>query len=428
MRINDSLGLQLSLATDYINLGNSYFQWKKYKEALLCFQKANSIYIEYGGTEKIAAVYGDLAGTYKALKNYEKSSEYYQMSLDSAKACNSIYLKANALHGLGMVAYQQMDYKKAIKLGEEALLLFIKSQRNYPVANVYLALGRDYMAIKNFQKAGINLLAADSLSRLIGSLELEKDVAFQLAKYYSSIGKSELSIDNYQKFIELNDSIFNQKSHSLLTEYQVRLNNLEKQRKVEKVVLEKKIQSERLELKNRVIWIMGISLFIFFVMSLILLRLYKEKSKSYRLLFEKNKEQFEADKEAVLCKRDLSKKTISDEVYDKILSELLTAMTESKIYLQKDISVHKMAEILDTNTSYLSKVINDNFRLNFSGFINKYRIHEAQKIILSEEYKNYTIEAIAYECGYNSKSTFNDAFKRITGLTPSNYMGIYKNL
>ena len=59
MRINDSLGLQLSLATDYINLGNSYFQWKKYKEALLCFQKSNSIYIECGGTEKIAAVYGD---------------------------------------------------------------------------------------------------------------------------------------------------------------------------------------------------------------------------------------------------------------------------------------------------------------------------------------------------------------------------------
>jgi AraC-like DNA-binding protein len=66
-------------------------------------------------------------------------------------------------------------------------------------------------------------------------------------------------------------------------------------------------------------------------------------------------------------------------------------------------------------------VINENLGSNFYNLINKYRINEAQGLILSPEKSKLKLEAIAYDVGFKSKSTFNEAFKRNTGLTPSQF-------
>jgi AraC-like DNA-binding protein len=85
-----------------------------------------------------------------------------------------------------------------------------------------------------------------------------------------------------------------------------------------------------------------------------------------------------------------------------------------------------LAEKLNTNKSYLSQVINEYFRKNFSTFVNEYRVKEASRLLLEKESENYTIEAIANSVGFKSKSAFNSAFKKFTGITPSYFVNSTK--
>ncbi|MCZ6899895.1 MAG: helix-turn-helix domain-containing protein, partial [Bacteroidetes bacterium] len=70
---------------------------------------------------------------------------------------------------------------------------------------------------------------------------------------------------------------------------------------------------------------------------------------------------------------------------------------------------------------HLSQVINDRIGLNFFDFVNSYRIKEATRLLSDSQKSEYTIIELAYESGFNSKSTFNSAFKRFAGSTPTEF-------
>jgi AraC-like DNA-binding protein len=117
---------------------------------------------------------------------------------------------------------------------------------------------------------------------------------------------------------------------------------------------------------------------------------------------------------------DIKEKSISEAqslVFIKIKSDLLERMADEKPYLDQNLSIFMLAKMLSTNSKYLSQVINVEFGKSFVHFINEYRIEDAKKILLSEN--NYTIEAQSQMAGFKSKSSFNTAFKRHTGTTPS---------
>jgi len=70
---------------------------------------------------------------------------------------------------------------------------------------------------------------------------------------------------------------------------------------------------------------------------------------------------------------------------------------------------------------HLSNILNNRFEKNFSDFINAYRVEEAKRVLSLDQFTKMTLEAIGYECGFGSKSSFNKAFKKITNFTPSEY-------
>lgn len=93
-----------------------------------------------------------------------------------------------------------------------------------------------------------------------------------------------------------------------------------------------------------------------------------------------------------------------------------------KLYLQKDLSVRILSELNNVNTKYISESINQNSGMNFNAYINKKRIEYAKELIASETARELTLEAIANESGFRSKSSFNNAFKNFTEMTPSQFM------
>ena len=93
-------------------------------------------------------------------------------------------------------------------------------------------------------------------------------------------------------------------------------------------------------------------------------------------------------------------------------------MDEQKPYLEPQLNLKSLAIKLKTNPSILSAAINQSFKKNFNDFINEYRVNEYLKLTEQSKFEHYTLLALALECGFNSKSTFNRAFKKITGRTP----------
>ncbi len=106
---------------------------------------------------------------------------------------------------------------------------------------------------------------------------------------------------------------------------------------------------------------------------------------------------------------------------DEYKNRIETAMAGQKPYLDPELSLDNLAEILSIPARHLSQVINVAFNQNFFDFISDYRIHEAKQMLNDPAYKDSTILNILFDVGFNSKSSFNHLFKKKTGMTPSEF-------
>lgn len=102
--------------------------------------------------------------------------------------------------------------------------------------------------------------------------------------------------------------------------------------------------------------------------------------------------------------------------------KIMQLVKEERAYEDPELSLMQMAKQLKTNASILSKAINQGFDKNFNDFINQYRIEAVQEKLHAGEQKIQTLLGIAYDCGFNSKATFNRAFKKATGQSPKEWV------
>ncbi len=106
---------------------------------------------------------------------------------------------------------------------------------------------------------------------------------------------------------------------------------------------------------------------------------------------------------------------------EKYLKDLLLFMDREKPYLNRDLSIHDLSSLTGIPKHYITQILNENHGKNFFTFINEYRVKEVIARFGDPANNNYTILAIAFDSGFNSKTTFNSIFKSQTGMTPSEY-------
>jgi len=105
-----------------------------------------------------------------------------------------------------------------------------------------------------------------------------------------------------------------------------------------------------------------------------------------------------------------------------ILSDRLSMYMEcEKPYLNPTLSLKDLATAMDTYSHYITQILNTVFNHNFHDFVNQYRVEEAERQLADPSNAKLTILAIAYDCGFNSKATFNRVFKEKKGVTPTEY-------
>lgn len=125
---------------------------------------------------------------------------------------------------------------------------------------------------------------------------------------------------------------------------------------------------------------------------------------------------------------DNSNNPIEDQANHSVWKLKLTdLMTEKRLYENPRLTLSDVAIELQTTTKTISSIVNSGFNQNFNDFINNYRIEAVKQKIENDEHKKATLLGIALDCGFNSKATFNRAFKKTTSLTPKDYIENLRN-
>lgn len=104
--------------------------------------------------------------------------------------------------------------------------------------------------------------------------------------------------------------------------------------------------------------------------------------------------------------------------------EIDSKIKEDKLYTNPYLSLENLAKIFNLSEGYISQLINNHTNTNFSTYINNLRVEEAKAILDNNDFSNYTITAVGFEAGFNSKSAFYSAFKKQTGSSPLDYKKI----
>ncbi|TYA78717.1 helix-turn-helix domain-containing protein [Seonamhaeicola marinus] len=115
------------------------------------------------------------------------------------------------------------------------------------------------------------------------------------------------------------------------------------------------------------------------------------------------------------------KKVVSEEKLVELKAKVHSFMNEKKPYLDNEINLAGLSEQLELTPHQLSYVINTGFNENFFRFINEYRVNTAKRLLTEADFNKFSMLAIAFESGFNSKTSFNTTFKKITGITPTEF-------
>jgi AraC-like DNA-binding protein len=118
------------------------------------------------------------------------------------------------------------------------------------------------------------------------------------------------------------------------------------------------------------------------------------------------------------------KSKLSEAEKSEYLSRLKKYFDQEKPFLNPSLTITDVASGIQISSKYISQVINETLQKNFYDFINSYRIEEAKKLLFENKFTGKTVLEILYDSGFNSKSAFNTAFKKHTGITPTSYRNL----
>jgi AraC-like DNA-binding protein len=133
------------------------------------------------------------------------------------------------------------------------------------------------------------------------------------------------------------------------------------------------------------------------------------RSKTIELNFTEKEAEKIDERKTLLAEKDL----------EKLKTKLQDLMQNDKIYLEPNLTLNDLSRKLGVNSSVLSYAINNGFGVNFNDFVNEFRIAEVKEKLKTDA--DSTLLNVAFDCGFNSKATFNRAFKKFTGVSPKEF-------
>lgn len=324
-----------------------------------------------------------------------------------------------------------MEVRDSIDKDSQPVELF---NTNSLLAIIYNKMGSPDAAEK-IQRESLDLASRK------GYLMYEADISKALSDQFRATGNNDSANLYYGKYLFLKDSL--EQRHGF--------NSVERlgfMSQIESINEEVELLSVKRQEERRIRIAVASALVVVIVVLLSLLWIYinlrnshtkifirneelLRQSEQYRLLLEQSKATVD-DIQPKTPQNDTSKEEISDggedlDVSDvdtlrQIYARVLAFMEESSAIYEPGFSIYDLSRMVKMSVRNVSKAINSCYKNNFHQLLNDYRIREVRRMMHSREYDNLTIGYIAEKAGFQSRTSFSALFKKMTGLTPSEYI------
>lgn len=345
----------------------------------------------------------------KAYKSIARAEGYFKLISDEVNK-NYFFATNEELFGRTCIGLKEWD--EALSHYNSAIERLKKVTQQDAMINgfVYSGLGRVYLEKKAYQQAFENLQKAEQIVEQSDHLELKIEVYKTLSEYYKQA-------DDYGNY-----SIYNDK---YIDAFQ--LNEKNKKQSIDSFVNSIQLRDKSLSYNRNVFIAISISLFVFIILTLIWHRRSKKRDfERFKLIMNRIRDGLKTDAsltEVPEKTESKDKKRLMSEVVEvKLLSDL-DEFEKSEKYTDKQISLPILAGILNTNTKYLSHVLNTHKNKDFNTYINELRVkYIIEEIEKNEAFKNYKISYLAEKAGFSSHSKFSAIFKSVTGFSPSTFL------
>jgi len=334
---------------------------------------------------------------------------------------------------------EQKRLDEAIGIYDKQLALIDTTQYSRLIYFTHVEKAKVQAMKGDYTSAIASLKQAEGIAVDLEMKDCKLEVYGMLASYYSRLNNRNAREHYYNQYSLLKDTLTNYQQLASVSEMEFR-NEL---KGMEQEMTDMRHHREVMSL------IALISLGFLLVLLVLLYLVYRkngELTRSNQLLYQKNVEMLRAEEDERRMRRQLQDKEahaaaelpatqqpeedtvryksshLSDEDKEQLLQRIIEVMDTHDEIFSPDFSLERLAMLSGSKYKYVSQVINEYYEQNFNNFLNSYRIKEACKRMNDlENYGNFTIEAISESVGFKSRSTFVASFKRITGLTPSQY-------
>lgn len=370
-------------------------------------------------------MYLGLTKAYINLEKYQEASQYANEGLELSKQKNVVAYQAYFTTFLGEIASNNGKYEEANTSFKRAKELIDEAGGN-KVLDIFLKLylGKNFAAQNKHKKAVKVFLEGEQLLQKneVDFLSIQ-ELYVGLAKSYLALENIEQSSKYFEKAYEIDAK--NDKTRAVINSriMQDELGKLKEQ------ITDLKTRSQQ----TKYYYAIGIGLLIFVIIGLIVY--YKKQQKKNKKLFQKLMLALEdkrlQDKNALketlesTEKNTVSKTTKTPEI-DETTAEILQKLEEfeaTEMFLSNESTLVEVAKKLQTNTTYLSKVINTHKEKSFTAYLTDLRVDYAiERLSQDRKFRSYTIGAIAQEIGFKRSESFSKAFKVKTGLYPSYFI------
>ena len=382
LKIALELNSQKDLALLYLNMGNTYQRIDSIDKAFLCYDKNLEILAQTNNLPDIARNYLNRGNLYFKIKNYPKAFENFEKSL---QLCNQFGIDIGKVHN-------------------------------------YMSIGSVYAELHQYEKAISAYDSAVYYAKSQGTKDLESHIYLNYSEAYKETGNTAKALEFYTRFHELEREIMNDEKQKAIAELDIKYKTELKDHEIEQI--NEKLATKKAE--NRII-ILGAASLILLTGFIIFFLIYRNRT--LKQLYERNIELMKS-MQFIVSEAETSSEEIQtgDEHEDnlkRIFDRLLVALEKDKIYTDPMLSLSDTAEIIKSNDKYVSSAIAEYANMNYSNFINFYRVNEAKQLLYRNEHSS--LNEIMYACGFNSRTTFYNAFKKHTGMSAKQFKEIGKH-
>ncbi|WP_428741652.1 helix-turn-helix domain-containing protein [Tenacibaculum sp.] len=394
------------------SIGSLKRRLKMYDEAAIIF-KENLEYAKKNSLEeKRLSSIMELANLYTESKKIDSAQRYIKLgktlSLRSKDTFRYHHLNLNQ----GIVECHKKNYRVAIELLEREIPFFKERKSDNFLTYVFFYLGKSFEGINEEEKKIIVYKKVDSL------FQIEKPIfSFVREAYESLINKYKKDNDLKNQLLYINKLI---KFDSIVNYNERYLNRkIYREYDIPKLKSEKEIVIKQMK-KNKVFFHSIITTISLIVVLLLILFVYQfHKKRVYKQRFE----ELINSKEVVEVVKIKKENTNIPKQIREIILEGLNDFEIKQKFINSNITLNSLAKDLDTNTQYLSKIVNHYKGKSFSMYLNDLRIsYIVERLKKDVILRKYTVKAIAKEAGFNNAESFSKAFYNLNGIKPSYFL------